>query len=198
MKFDGIALGLLETRSIAAGVRIADEVLKTADVKLVAAAPVSPGKFLVIFTGGVAEVSASLEAGRAQAAGFDVDELFLPRVHDQVAPAIGRRRPEASLGEAIAVVETLTVSSTLIGADTAVKAARVTLIEIGTGVGIGGKGFFTLTGDVASVEAAVAAARLPVEARGFHLHSEVLAGPHPILAEHVRRGLLGSLPEEDS
>ena len=43
-------------------------------------------------------------------------------------------------------------------ADVAVKAANVRLIEIRIGFAIGGKGFVTLTGDVGSVRAAVAAA----------------------------------------
>jgi len=191
MRFPDPSLGLLETSSIAAGVRVADEVLKAASVHLVEAAPVSPGKFLVIFTGGVAEVEASLEAGRRRAAGYLVDELLLARVHAAVAPALA---PEglADVGEAIGVVESLSVASAIVGADAAAKAARVVLLEIGPGRGIGGKGFFTVTGDVAAVEAAVEAGRVPIAERGYHLHTEVLAGPHERLVARLRRPLLGS------
>jgi microcompartment protein CcmL/EutN len=197
MHLADVALGLLETSSIAAGVRVADEVVKTADVTLLEAAPISPGKFLVLFTGGVAEVEASLSAGRRFAAGHEVDELFLPRLHAQVAPALGRRGGRrggagAEPGDAIGVVETLSVSSVLLAADAAAKAARIRLLEIAPGIGIGGKGFFTMAGDVASVQAAGDAARRTIAERGFLLHLEILAGPHASLAERVSRGLRGS------
>jgi microcompartment protein CcmL/EutN len=186
----GDALGLIETSSIAAGVRIADEVLKAAPVTLLEAVPVSPGKFLVIFAGGVSEVEASLAAGKRFTGETLLDELFLPRVHPLVGPAIGRREVLSPSGDAIGIVETLSVASAIVGADAAAKTAAVTLLEIAPGRGIGGKGFFTMAGDVASVEAAAAAAQAIAEVRGLHLRTEILAGPHPVLAERVARRLL--------
>ncbi|MFR5879596.1 MAG: BMC domain-containing protein [Cloacibacillus evryensis] len=56
------------------------------------------------------------------------------------------------------VIEYFSVASAIMAADVAVKAANVRLIEIRIGFAIGGKGFVTLTGDVGSVRAAVAAA----------------------------------------
>ena len=190
MKIEGDALGLLETSSIAAGVRATDEVLKTATIRLVEACPVSPGKFLVVFSGGVAEVEASLGRGGAVCGPHLVDRLLLPRVHQDVAPAIERQGGKPELGVAIGIVETLTVASTIEGADAAAKAARVRLLEIAPARGIGGKAYFTMTGDVAAVEAAAQAARAVIDARGVHLRTEVLAGPHEILVRRVGRGLM--------
>ncbi|MEZ5065117.1 MAG: BMC domain-containing protein [bacterium] len=189
MELSGVALGLLESASIAGGVRAADEVIKTAPVELVEACPISPGKFLVILTGGVAEVEASLDAGRRVVGTDLVDELFLAFVHPTVAPAIQRRGVGDEWDEAIAVVETRTVAAAIVGADAAVKTARVRLLEIGPGVGIGGKGFLTLTGSVSDVEAAAEAARGPIDRRGAHVRTEVLAGPDTVLARRVARGL---------
>ncbi len=183
------SLGLLEMGSIAAGVRVADEVVKAAGVELLEAVAVSPGKFLVVFAGSVAAVEASLAAGRRFAADDFLDELFLARVHPGVAPAIARRA-SAGIGPALGIVETLSVASTILGADAAAKAAAVQLVEIALGRGIGGKGFFSMTGDVASVEAAARAAERVSEARGFHLRTEVLAGPHALLLARVASGLL--------
>jgi len=184
------ALGLLETASIAGGVRAADEVVKTAPIELVEAGPISSGKFLVVLCGGVSEVEASLEAGRRWLAADLVDELFLPLVHPTLAPAIQRRGDAGDLDESIGIVETLSVAAAIVGADAAAKAARVRLIEIGPGQGIGGKGFFTMTGTVADVEAATEAARRLIDARGQHLRSEILSGPDARLAARVARGLL--------
>lgn len=190
MRVTGDALGLLETSSIAAGVRAADEVLKTATIHLIEACPISPGKFLVVFSGGVAEVEASLGGGRAMCGPHLVDELLLPRVHADVAPAIERRGEESEMGVALGVMETLSVASTIEGADAAAKAARIRLLEIAPGRGIGGKAFFTMTGEVAAVEAAAQAARVLVDRRGLHLRTEILAGPHELLSRRVGRGLM--------
>lgn len=186
------SLALLEVSSIAAGVRAADEIVKAADVALLEAAAVSPGKFLVAFAGDVAAVEASLAAGRRAAEDHLVDELLLARVHPSVAPALaGLGRRDVAAGDAIGVVETLSVAAAVVGADAAAKSASVRLLEIATGRGIGGKGFFTMAGDVAAVQAAAAAAEAVAGARGFHLRTEILAGPHAALAARVSAGLVG-------
>ncbi|HMB71769.1 MAG TPA: BMC domain-containing protein [bacterium] len=190
MKLKGDALGLLESRSIAAGVRAADDLLKAAPVRLVEACPISSGKFLVIFCGGVAEVEASLDAGRA-ACGADLeDELLLAQVHPAVAPAVARGEGDQPLDAALAIVETTSVASAVLGADAAAKAAEVRLLEIAPGRGIGGKGFFTLTGSVGAAEAAVEAARARIDPRGTHVRTEILTGPDDVLARRVARTLM--------
>ncbi len=186
------SLALLETSSIAAGVRAADEIVKAASVVLLEACAVSPGKFLVAFAGDVAAVEASLAAGRRAAEDHRVDELLLARVHPAVAPALaGRGLREVAPGDAIGVVETMSVAAAIVGADAAAKAASVRLLEVATGRGIGGKGYFTMAGDVAAVQAAAAAAESVAGARGFHLRTEILAGPHAALATRVAAGLRG-------
>jgi microcompartment protein CcmL/EutN len=184
------SLGLIETSSIAAGLRAADEIVKAAHVHLVEASPISSGKFLVVFTGNVADVEASLDAGRRFAGSALVDELILARVHAEVGPAIERREPVKQIGNALGIVETLSVASAIAGADAAAKAARVQLLEIAPGRGIGGKGFFTISGEVASVEAAAAAARIVIDARGYHLRTEILAGPHDAILSRAGRLLM--------
>jgi microcompartment protein CcmL/EutN len=190
VRFAGDSLGLLECDSIAAGVRATDEILKTARVEVVEACPVSPGKFLVVFTGGVAEVESSLDAGREAATGFVIDELLLARVHPDVAPALTPPDAPPEVGRSLAVVETTSVAAAIVGADAAAKAAWVRLLEIAPGRGIGGKGFFTMTGDVAAVQAGADAARILIDRRGAHVRTEILAGPHPELARRVGRRLL--------
>jgi microcompartment protein CcmL/EutN len=95
------------------------------------------------------------------------------------------------MSTALGIVETTTVASAILGADAAAKAAEVELLEIAPGRGIGGKGFFTLTGDVGSVQAACDAARVLVDLRAAHVRTEVLAGPHALVKDRVGRMLLG-------
>lgn len=68
-------VGFLELNSIAKGVEAADGILKAAQVELTFAKPVCPGKYSILFTGEVAAVKASLDAGhgyrRQSRGGFD-------------------------------------------------------------------------------------------------------------------------------
>ena len=57
------ALGMIETNSIPVGIEAGDAMLKAADVALVTAQAVCAGKYIVIVSGDVAAVKASV-AGR--------------------------------------------------------------------------------------------------------------------------------------
>lgn len=130
--------------------------LKAAEVELVFSKPVCPGKFIVLIAGDIAAVNAAVEAGVSKGGQFVVDKLIIPNVHPQVIPAIcGTTGIEAvnSLG----VMEFFSITGAVICGDAAVKAALVQLMEIRLGVGIGGKSFVTITGDVSAVKEALEA-----------------------------------------
>ena len=61
------ALALVEIDSVAIGLRAVDALVKRAPVRLMEANLIEPGRFLVLFEGGVAEVEESLAAARAVA-----------------------------------------------------------------------------------------------------------------------------------
>jgi microcompartment protein CcmL/EutN len=178
------ALALIELSSIARGHVVADAMLKRAPVTLVRADFVSPGKFLVLVGGDVASVDESFRAGIDVGGDRIVDRLFLPHAHPSLWPALGglgKRPPIDSLG----VVETATVAATLLGADAAAKAAAVELFEVQLARGIGGKAFFTVTGLLAEVEAAVDAAIGVLDA-ALLIATEIIAAPHADLAQKLR------------
>jgi microcompartment protein CcmL/EutN len=82
---------------------------------------------------------------------------------------------------ALGVIETFSASSVIEVADAAVKTADVTLLRIHLAMAIGGKGFVMLTGDVASVEAAVSAGCQVAGAEGILVGSAIIARPRPEL-----------------
>jgi microcompartment protein CcmL/EutN len=180
------ALALVEVNSIARGVVVADAACKKAHVRLLQSHPVSPGKHVVIFAGGVAEVEESLAAGLAAAGATLVDKLFLPYAHAALAPLVGGAQagPPGGRHDAVGIVETFTIAATLAAADAAVKAAEVTLCDMRLGQGIGGKAFFSLSGELHAVEAATDAARAAIEA-GLLAAIEIIAAP----AEELRSRL---------
>lgn len=172
----GPAVALLELESIARGYGVADAVLKRADVHIALAEAVSPGKFLLLFDGGVAEVEEALEAGREAAGPLVLDSLFLTGVHDDLVAAL-RGTLQAVREESVGIVETHTVSSALLAADTALKRADVKLVSLHLARGIGGKGVFTLTGSLDMVEAALEGAAGAVGA-GLLVTTELIQQPH--------------------
>ncbi len=177
----GPAIGLLELQSIARGVTVADALVKRAAVQLVLNRPVSPGKHLVLCTGEVGDVEEAMVAGRAQAGSSLCDELLLTQVHDEVLDVL-RRKTKSPLSEdlSIGILETLSASSTLRGADAACKAAEVRIHELRLCDGLGGKGFAILIGEQDMVEAALSTVERLLTP-GLLLSVELIARPHPDL-----------------
>jgi microcompartment protein CcmL/EutN len=173
---DHPALALIELASIARGHRVADAMLKRAPVALLRHEPVSPGKFLVLVAGDVASVEESFAVGLDVAADRIVDKLLLQQAHEQLWPAL-RGEAVADDVASLGIVETNSVAATLLGADAAAKAARVRIIAMQLARGIGGKAFFTVTGPLDEVEAAVEAATTVVAPAGVHT-TEIIPAPH--------------------
>ena len=148
------ALALIEFNSIAAGIQAGDAMVKKAPIASIKTGSVQPGKYLVLITGGVAEVDESLRAGIEWGGDSVIDTVFLPQVHPAVVEAIGGGRAKGS-GAALGVIETTDVAATIQAADAGVKGAEVTLREIRLADGLGGKAFCLFQGEVQDVEAAV-------------------------------------------
>lgn len=171
------ALGMVEVLSIPVGVLAGDAMLKTAQVSLVTAQTVCAGKYIVIVSGDVAAVKAAVSAGVEAAETTLVDSLMIPNVDDRVIAAMVGAC-EAGDVQAVGIMETFSLASAVQAADSAVKAADVELIEVRLGRGMGGKSFVLVTGDVAAVQAAVAAAEGCEETEGMMARSVVIPSPH--------------------
>ncbi|MEJ2312717.1 MAG: BMC domain-containing protein [Gemmatimonadales bacterium] len=148
------ALALIDFSSIAVGIEAADAMVKRADIAVIRAGTVQPGRYLVLIGGTVAEVQESLDAGREAGRDAILDLVFLPNVHPEVVAAIGGGRVP-SAADALGIVETATVASAIHAADAGVKGADVRLVEVRLADGLGGKGIVLYSGVVADVEAAV-------------------------------------------
>lgn len=182
-------IGLLELDSIAAGIEVTDSLLKEATVRPLFARPFSPGKYAVLFTGSVEDVKSALRRGHEIGADAVLDAMILPSVADGVLEALDRPIEVPPL-DAVGIVETLTIGAALRAADAAVKRGSVDLIELRLAQGIGGKSYFTLTGEVSDVETATLAGATPEQERGLLIRRVVIARPHPEmrhwLAQHER------------
>ncbi len=170
------AIGLVELNSVAKGVECADDMLKTAAVELLMARAACPGRYLAMIAGDVGSVQNSIDVGRTTAGEFLVDTFVIPNVHPDIFAALSCATlvPEIN---ALGIIETYSSASCIMAADAAAKAAEVTLIEIRCATGLAGKSFVTLTGDVGSVNAAVAAGVAAVEEEGLIQSHVVIPSP---------------------
>jgi microcompartment protein CcmL/EutN len=170
------ALGMVEFNSIAVGIEAADAMLKVSQVELIIAKTICSGKYIAIIKGDTAAVRASVEEGRRVGAIACVDDFVIPNVHDQVFPAFVSATPQYEVN-AIGILETFSVASCVLAADRAAKTAQVYLMEIRLGIGIGGKAFFTMTGDVAAVRSALEAAAMVSQESGLLVRKVLIPQP---------------------
>lgn len=174
------SIGLIELNSIARGIEAGDVMLKAGSVELAFAKPVCPGKFMVLVYGDIGAVNAAMGAGLATGGNNVVNSLTIPRVHPSLIPAINAV-VDISQVAALGVVEYFDIASAIVGADAAAKTGNVQLMEVRLGMGIGGKSFFTLCGEVSDVKSAVAAGLADAEHRGAVVNSCVIPSPTPAL-----------------
>ena len=172
------ALGLIELCSVARGLSVCDAVVKRARVEVVMSKAVHPGKYLVLFRGGVDETWESIEQGCGVAADTLVDRVFLPNPAPGLnAVLMGRLNGPV---QALGILETFSAAAAIRGADAALKGGEVTPLRLRLADGLGGKAYFIFTGLLHSVEASMSAG---CEAAGSALvaGSEMIANPHPDL-----------------
>src|SRR5436189_2565085 len=93
----GPSIGFLETASIAKGIEATDAMMKRAGVELLMTTIVPRGKYLVMVGGMVADVEASLRAGKDIAGDTVLDEFLIQNAHPQLPAAIKGRVKVPSL-----------------------------------------------------------------------------------------------------
>jgi microcompartment protein CcmL/EutN len=251
----GPCIALVELASIATGIETVDALLKQAEVQLLLCRAVTPGKYVILFTGPVDDVMSALR--RAVEVGGDVliDRLFIPNIEptllalvkravsgpsgtiavadelgadelgvdelgadelvaDDVestdlgageradrgattgalsGPAGAGQSEQAGAGaalslDALGMIETLSIASTLRAGDLASKLASLTLVSLELARGIGGKSYLTFTGEVSDVEAGVHVGAADADAAGLLVRRLVIPRPHEELLEVLRGG----------
>ena len=170
------AVGMIEYTSIAAGMEAADKMVKTADVTPLFFKTICPGKYLAAVSGDVAAVDASVRAAREVRPSSIADWFVIPNIHRDVLAALAGC---AVIGErgSLGVIETFSVAAAVVAADAAVKAADVRLMDVRTALGLGGKGYVLVTGDVAAVRAAVDAGSAKAAESGLLVGETVIPRP---------------------
>jgi microcompartment protein CcmL/EutN len=179
------ALGVLEVSSIARGLFVVDALVKRAEVTIVRADPITPGKYVIVFVGGEEECFESLEAADDAAQGATLDKLLLPNAHIALVPALDGHGFVGATGS-LGVLELTTVAATLLAADRSLKTADVSLVALHLARGIDGKGYLAFTGSQDAVEAALESGE-EIVAPERRAGRELIARPHPDVSIAIAR-----------
>nr|WP_224745798.1 BMC domain-containing protein [Neiella litorisoli] len=165
---------MIEFNSIAMGIETADHMLKSASVNPLMMKTICPGKYLVAVHGDVSSVQSAVDAGLELAQSAMVDYLVIPNIEPAVVSAMSGTNA-SEITSTLGIIETFSVTSAILAADSAVKNSDVDLIEVRIAMGLGGKAFFTLTGDLSNVEAAINNAAEVVANNGMLVRKSVIA-----------------------
>jgi len=158
--------------------------LKTSEVELMISRTICSGKYMTLIAGDVAAVTSAVD-NAVNTIGFGViDQFVIPNVHPTIFPAISGQTNIQML-ESLGIVESYSVASLIEAADAAVKAAKVQLVELRLAMALGGKAFFSVTGDVAAVTSAVEAGARIVSEKGLLVNKVIIANPRQELLSEM-------------
>ena len=171
------SVGVIELKSIPKGVEATDAALKSAGVQLVAAHPACPGKYEIVLTGSISNVTAAVNHVLAKFDGYVIDSSVMGRIDEQVITALFGTQTTARKGS-LGLIETFSAATTIKAADIAVKTARVEIFDLRVSRGMGGKGVIMITGEVGDVTAAVEAGSAYAKQTAQLSSYSVIAAPH--------------------
>lgn len=178
------SIGMIEFKTVSAGVAAADRMVKTAAVELLEAQVVCPGKYIALIAGQLSAVKSAIEAAISICEEQYIDSFVLGNPHEDIFPAIYGTTQVKNV-DALGILETYDAASIIVAADAAAKTALVKLIEMRIAKGMCGKSYLYLTGEVAAVQASIEKAKASVAASGMYLDSSVIPHPDPQICKSI-------------
>ncbi len=178
------AIGMIEFKTVSAGITAADQMVKTSEVELLEAQTVCPGKYIALIAGDLSAVRAAVDRAEKTRPDELIGSFVLGNPDASIFPAIyGSSQIEEI--NALGILETYDAASIIVAADIAAKTAIVKLIELRIAKGMCGKSYMLITGEVAACEAAIQKAKASVGEKGMFLDSSVIARPDAQLCKAI-------------
>ncbi|MBP3462771.1 MAG: BMC domain-containing protein [Tyzzerella sp.] len=178
------AIGMIEFKTVSAGITAADQMVKTSDVELLEAQTVCPGKYIALIAGDLSAVKAAVERAKQTRPDEMIDSFVLGNPDPSIFPAIYGSTQVDEI-KALGILETYDAASIIVAADMAAKTSIVQLVELRVAKGMCGKSYMLITGEIASCEAAIEKAKAAVGDKGMFLDSSVIARPDKQLCKQI-------------
>ncbi len=178
------SIGVVEFRSIAVGIDAVDKIVKAANVEIIDAKTICPGKYYIIFSGLVSAVKDSLSAVEFYANDFIIDSVVIANVYPQLFSALTSTN-DVKTPASIGVIETLTAPSIIWSADSAIKATNIDLVEVRIARALGGKNICIINGLLSDVTESVNKAIEYPKQKDFLVDWQIIAAPNKDLYRAV-------------
>jgi microcompartment protein CcmL/EutN len=192
------AIAVIEFASIADGIYCTDALLKKAPIAMIKSGTVSNGRYLIIIGGSTASVDESLNETLIVGQPGIVDHVFLPDIHEKVHDAMFGARVPCDL-DAVAILETNTVSANIRAAELAIKGTEVRLVELRLAdYEMSGKAISVFNGELHEIQSAMDLAGGYLRNRHEYIKHRIIPRPHDVLAQHLTGGtrFAGAKPRE--
>jgi microcompartment protein CcmL/EutN len=167
---------VVEFKSISRGLIVTDAMVKAANVSLVLATTLCPGKYLTIVEGDVAAVQKAQDTADRLGGRQVLSSFVVSGINNGVIEAISGNSV-VSLKDSIGIIESIQMSNLINAADISLDSAEVEIVELRLGKGCGVNSFYIITGDLSSVNAACINAVDFLSERGALLAFRVIANP---------------------
>lgn len=170
------AIGLIEYLKIPTGMVAADKMIKVANIEILEASVVCPGKYVVIFKGNLSEVKAAIDLGKREFEENLIDYFILGNPSEKIYKTI-IGATDVEIESAVGIIESYSVATAVEAADIAVKTANVEIVELRLARGLCGKSYFVITGLISDVEASTKSSIKYLKEKGMYLDSGIIANP---------------------
>ena len=107
------AIGMVEYKTVSSGMRAADLMVKTAEVDILQADTVCPGKFMVLISGELSAVKAAVDAAKNADSEQLIDCFVLGNPHDSIFSAL-YGASEIGSPNALGVLETFSAAAAIV------------------------------------------------------------------------------------
>ena len=178
------SIGMIEYATVSTGISATDTMLKTAEVEVIEAQTVCPGKYMVVFAGEISAVKAAVDTCTTRYSAKLIDSFVLGNPHKDLLPAICGAT-QVNEVEALGVFETYSAAAAVVAADNTVKTSMVELIEVRLARGMCGKSYVLVTGSISAVTAAIEKAKKECQDGGMYLDSVVIPRPSQDLWKNI-------------
>ena len=169
-------LAVVEFKSISTGIFTTDAMLKAANVNLVMATTLCPGKYLSVVEGETSAVENSLKIADEIGGRHVYSSEVINAISSKVIDAISGKLLNTA-GGAIAIIESMQMAALISSADGLVDSVQIDFVDFRLARGCGVNSFYIFSGELSSVKEGAGEASRFLKDRGALLAFRVISGP---------------------
>jgi len=169
-------IAAVEFKSIARGMAVTDEMLKSAQVSLVLATTLCPGKYLSIVEGETAAVEKAVETADRIGGRHVFSSFVISGVNSEIIDSISGRA-KTQIQSSIGILESQHMANIISAADVSLDSAEVAILDFRLGKGCGVNSFYIITGTLSAVQEATRNAADFLSDLGSLIAFRVIANP---------------------